>query len=219
LFFEVRGLPSKTGSKSMDKYWPVPFTPPPPEPEPATDEKAKGKKKGGDKKSKRTPGDPRSSVGVVIHCENGFVGVPGYTGATAFDNDGKVVKEFKGSEDHFANCIKAVRSRKPTELNGPILEGHLSSALCHTGNISHRLGTQASPDEIAEQIKGNKEAAETFGRFKEHLAANGVDLTKTKATLGVWLKMDPKTERFIGNEKANALLTRDYRKPFVVPEI
>jgi len=31
--------------------------------------------------------------------------------------------------------------------------------------------------------------------------------------------MDPKTERFIGNEKANALLTRDYRKPFVVPEI
>jgi hypothetical protein len=29
--------------------------------------------------------------------------------------------------------------------------------------------------------------------------------------------MDPKTERFIDNDKANALLSRDYRKPFVVP--
>jgi len=30
--------------------------------------------------------------------------------------------------------------------------------------------------------------------------------------------MDPKTERFIGNEAANPLLTREYRPPFVVPE-
>jgi hypothetical protein len=29
--------------------------------------------------------------------------------------------------------------------------------------------------------------------------------------------MDPAAERFIGNEDANALLTRDYRAPFVVP--
>ncbi|MCX7827049.1 MAG: gfo/Idh/MocA family oxidoreductase, partial [Verrucomicrobiae bacterium] len=216
LFFEVRGLPSRTGSKNMDKYWPVPFTPP--EPALAGEEKSKDKEKGA-KPSRRTPGDPRPSVGVVIHCENGFVSVPGYSSATAFDNKGKLVKEFKGSEDHFANCIKAVRSRKPGDLNAPILDGHLSSALCHTGNISHLVGRQAAPDEIAEQIKGDKEAAETFGRFKEHLAANGVDLTKTKATLGAWLKMDPKTERFIGNDKANALLTRNYRKPFVVPEI
>jgi len=32
------------------------------------------------------------------------------------------------------------------------------------------------------------------------------------------LKMDPKTERFPWNAKANALLTRQYRKPFVVPD-
>ena len=50
------------------------------------------------------------------------------------------------------------------------------------------------------------------------MRANGVDLDKTPATLGEVLKMNPKTERFIGNEKANALLTRNYRKPFVVPE-
>jgi len=45
-----------------------------------------------------------------------------------------------------------------------------------------------------------------------------VNLTATKATLGVFLEMDPKKERFKGNDKANRLLTRDYRAPFVVPE-
>ena len=31
------------------------------------------------------------------------------------------------------------------------------------------------------------------------------------------LTMDPKAETFLGNDAANAMLTRDYRKPFVVP--
>jgi hypothetical protein len=30
--------------------------------------------------------------------------------------------------------------------------------------------------------------------------------------------MDPKTERFTNNEKANAMLKRNYRAPFVVPD-
>ena len=104
------------------------------------------------------------------------------------------------------------------DLNAPILEGHLSSALCHTGNVSYRLGRQAGPDEVREALKSDKAACETLERFQAHLAEHKVDLNMTKATLGVFLKMDPKTERFIGNDKANALLTRDYRKPFVVPE-
>ena len=54
--------------------------------------------------------------------------------------------------------------------------------------------------------------------MEEHLAANNVDLDVNRASLGVFLKMDPKTERFIGNDKANELLRRDYRKPYVVPE-
>ena len=32
------------------------------------------------------------------------------------------------------------------------------------------------------------------------------------------LKFDPATEKFIGNDEANKLLTRNYRKPYVVPE-
>ena len=32
------------------------------------------------------------------------------------------------------------------------------------------------------------------------------------------LKFDPETEKFVGNAKADKLLTRDYRDPFVVTE-
>jgi predicted dehydrogenase len=156
-------------------------------------------------------------VGIVVDCEGGSMVIPGYTGATMLDKSGVEIKKFSGSSSHFANFIDAVRSRKQTDLNADILEGHLSSALCHTGNISYQLGKTQSPEEIREAVKSNKDLAEAVGRMEEHLAANNVDLKKTPATLGTALKMDPKTERFIGNSKADKMLTRDYRKPFAVP--
>lgn len=153
------------------------------------------------------------SVGHVIECEGGYL-----AGNTAYDKEGTVIKKFSGGEDHKANFIKAVRSRKPSDLNAEVLEGHLSSALCHTGNISYRLGKQAKPEEIREALKADKAAVETLGRFEEHLAANKVNWEWNKATLGAFLKMDAKAEKFPGAAKASELLTREYRKPFVVPE-
>ncbi|HQG56479.1 MAG TPA: hypothetical protein PK496_05670 [Bacteroidales bacterium] len=35
---------------------------------------------------------------------------------------------------------------------------------------------------------------------------------------GRTLKFDPATEKFIGDDEANKLLTRNYRAPYVVPE-
>jgi predicted dehydrogenase len=159
-----------------------------------------------------------AGVGVVIDCEHGYMVIPNYSGAIVYDNSGNEIKKFEGGGDHHANFINAVRTRKASDLNAEILEGHLSSALCHTGNVSYRLGKEASPRQIFEAIKDDKEAAESFGRFEEHLAVNGVDLIKTKATIGPVLKMNPKTERFTNNKEANELLTRNYRAPFVVPE-
>lgn len=159
-----------------------------------------------------------SKIGVIIECENGSMVIPSYSKAIAYDKDGKEIKKWDEGGDHFANFVTAVRSRKSSDLTADILEGHLSSALCHTGNISHLLGTEANPDEIREQIKADKDAAETFERMADHLQRNGVDLQTSKLALGPFLKMDPKTERFPGNEDANRLLTRNYRKPFVVPE-
>ncbi|MEZ5387667.1 MAG: Gfo/Idh/MocA family oxidoreductase [Prosthecobacter sp.] len=159
-----------------------------------------------------------AGVGVIVECEGGTVVVPNYSGAIIQDKDGKEIKKFEGSEDHFKNFINACRSRRVDDLNADILEGHLSSALCHTGNISHRLGQKENPDVILEKIKGDAFASGTFERMKEHLELNEIDLTKEQLTLGSILKMDGKAERFIDDDVANDMLKDKYREPFVVPE-
>jgi len=164
-------------------------------------------------------------VGIVVECENGYF-AGGRGGGWVYDNDDNKIKQFKGDGggEHQANFIKAVRSRKVSDLHADVLEGHLSSALCHMGNISYRIGQLSSPEETQEVIKGEPKAVETFERFQEHLFANWVDLSKTPPVLGLWLEMDPSEEKFIGSGEysttrwANDLLTQEYRKGFVVPK-
>ncbi len=164
-------------------------------------------------------GDYRgASIGLVVDCENGSMVITSYSKGKAFDKEGKVIREFSGEASHYENFIKAVRSRKPSDLNGEVLEGHLSSALCHTGNLSYQLGSKLRPEEIREKVQDDAVALETCERAYEHLQANGVDLEQTHAVWGLPLTMDPKTERFTNSDTANALLKREYRAPFVVPE-
>ncbi|HYG75639.1 MAG TPA: Gfo/Idh/MocA family oxidoreductase [Planctomycetota bacterium] len=192
LLFEVRGLSSKPESKEMDNY--------------------RG-----------------AQIGVIAHGEEGEVVMPSYAIAIVYDKSGKEVKRFgettnaEGKKtqvqgNHYENFINAVRSRKSTDLHADIIEGHLSSALCHTGNISHLTGKPAVPEEVRDAVKSNAELAEVVSRVQEHLGNHKIDLSSEKITLGSWLTMDPKTERFAGNAVANALLTREYRKGFEVPE-
>lgn len=166
------------------------------------------------------------SIGNIAHCEGGHIEMPSanYSLAQAFDRDGKLIKEFKGLGNHHANWIDAVRSRKESDLNCPLLEGHRSSALVHLANISHRLGKAMSPGDISDQLKGRNQLAEPFGRFQEHLARNNVDLAKTPAKFGAPLMFDPKTERFTGENGVAAnkdahFRRHEYRKPWVVPEL
>ena len=58
---------------------------------------------------------------------------------------------------------------------------------------------------------------ETLDRTERHLRENNVDLDQTKLTLGLPLRVDSDREVLINPPQANAFLTRDYRKPFVVP--
>lgn len=49
--------------------------------------------------------------------------------------------------------------------------------------------------------------------------ALGLDLSTTTYQPGVKLDIDAAAEKFVGNDEANALLTRNYREPFVVTEV
>jgi predicted dehydrogenase len=165
-----------------------------------------------------TDGLHGAKVGNIFHCDDGVLVIPDYSGAIVYDKSGKEIKRFKAGGDHFGNFIEAVRSRQSSHLNADILEGHLSSALCHLGNISYRLGTLEPFSKKTNAFGDNKEAYETFARMEEHLKTNKVPLDSTSYRVGRKLTVDPKTESFINDTKANAYLTREYRKPFVVPE-
>jgi hypothetical protein len=200
LIFEVRGLPAKADGRASDAA-------------------------GGASAATAAAGSMDKyrgvSIGNVVDCEGGYLVTKEYFTATAYDQAGKVVKEFRGVDRHMQNFIDCVRSRKAAELYGPIEEGHLSSALCHLGQVSHLLGHATAPGAMAEQIADNKPLAEAHGRMIEHLGANNVDLSRTPATLGLPLAIDSQTERFTGTNAAaaNAMLKREYRKSFTVPQV
>jgi predicted dehydrogenase len=164
-------------------------------------------------------------VGLVVKCEWGyFAGSNG--GGWVYDNKGKKIKQFTGSggEGHAANFIKAVRSRKVGDLNADIHVGHVSSALCHLGNISYRLGQLSEPEALEEASNKYPQSLESLNRFKDNLFSNWIDLKKDMAALGPALEFDTKKNRFVEHGEyslsrwANDMISQRYRKPFVVPE-
>jgi len=161
-------------------------------------------------------------IGTIIQCREGYViGGSGRGQTAAFNKKGEKIRTFEPTnEDLRANFLHAVRSGNPKDLNAPILQGHLSAALVHLGNISYRLGKDASNAEIREAVKGQKTLADTFDRFLAHLDANEIDLKKTPVHMGPMLTMNPEEEKFVGafGEMANMYLSRNYRVPFVVPD-
>ncbi|MCA9115041.1 MAG: Gfo/Idh/MocA family oxidoreductase, partial [Planctomycetaceae bacterium] len=164
-----------------------------------------------------------AAVGVIFYGSEGYVALTSYTGGAAFDLNGKRIETFNGGGDHFGNFISAVRSRNTDDLNADIEQGHLSSALCHLGNASLKLGQPTSVKETEERLAylyESDEPTETFARVKEHLQANGLKLDETKLQFGAHLTLDGQQEVFTGEHaaEANPLLTRAYRAPFVVPE-
>lgn len=174
-----------------------------------------------------------SQIGVILQYENGHVLIPSYTGASAYDSQGKLIHLFGlpkptadqnvpwtegDKETHADNFLNALISRNSNHLSCPAQEGHLSAALCHLAGISHRLGKTAAPDAIQSALRSDPVAQEALGQMLEHLKLNEVDPSRTPLTLGAHLKFDPKKLEFIGHKAANALLHRKDRKGFEIPK-
>jgi hypothetical protein len=157
-----------------------------------------------------------AAVGNIFYGEKGLMVMPSYSSATAYDLDGNKIRDFKGEGDHFRNFVDVCRSRKTSELFADIEEGHISSALCHLGNVSYKLGSVQPFDLKSKSFGDDKETYDTIGRMEEHLVANGLALQDLKYRVGRKLTVKPRSETFTDPE-ANALLTREYRKGFEVP--
>jgi predicted dehydrogenase len=161
------------------------------------------------------------TVGNIFHLEGGIIaGNTFYPAGSRTPAPMPVVQNVQlgpGGGNHFANFIAAIRSRRVADLNADILEGHYSSALCHLANISYRLAQPAPFYPRCQTVAGNDTAAETLARLEQHLRDNGVLLQQASLRVGPLLEFDAQQERFTNNEHANALLSRAYRAPFVLP--
>jgi predicted dehydrogenase len=164
---------------------------------------------------KSGPFSEKFKGGWILYGTEGFI-----AGTSLFDPSGNLVQTFKGpTENHFANFIEAARSGRPEDLNAEIAQGHQSTALCHVGNISHRLGETAGPGEIEQSIdqaKLHPEVMTTYKKMVSHLKENEVDLDKQRLTVGRRLQIRREQTPFV-DSMANALVGREYRAPFVLP--
>jgi hypothetical protein len=156
------------------------------------------------------------TTGSVVDCEGGSMAID-QGSAKACDKSGKVIKSWQSGDNHFETFIQAVRSGKREDLTADVLEGHLSTAITHAGNISYRVGRPAPVADQRKAVEGVPLFAEMHERFLKHLAAHEVD--PDTATLGEWLECDRENECFKNHDEANRIVRGFYREPYVVPEI
>ena len=175
-----------------------------------------------DNDGKWQPAVSGNKIGVIFYGTDGYLVQKSYSHCVVFDKDFNVTREFKGGGDHFGNFVAACNSRDYDELNASALEGHLSAAISHLGNISYYVGEKnhvsvAEAESILSDIKSLDDNAATLKRTVQHLKDSRVDLEKYPLAMGPLLKFDPEKEVFTNNEAANPWLTREYRQGFECP--
>jgi predicted dehydrogenase len=112
-----------------------------------------------------TNAEDGASVGNLFYGTKGYMVIKGYdTYETYFGEKKEKGPSRKAGGDHYANFIKAVKSRKTADQNGPVETVHLASGLAHLGNISYRLGRVLEFDSNSEKFAGDKEANAMLAR-------------------------------------------------------
>ena len=170
-----------------------------------------------------SPAWKNQRTGLVIDTDQGYF-AGGRGGGKFFDRDGKPVEVFHGDggEDHLPNFLQAILKADDSKLRAPVAQGADSACLSHFANLAYRTGHATNLGEMKNAVSGNSAASELLDRTLEHLKINGWDGKAEPMTLGGWLEWDQEKYQFTGGsnfDAANALITRDYRAPFVVPNL
>lgn len=113
---------------------------------------------------------PPEAQGVYIFGSKGWMKLGGDKAQVYFGKKNEPGPTITAAESddsgqaHFQNFIDCIRSRKPENLKAPIEGGHFSTALCHLGNISYRVGRSLKFDGATERFVGDSEADNLLGR-------------------------------------------------------
>jgi predicted dehydrogenase len=95
---------------------------------------------------------------MLFHGEKGSVAIRG-GGYTVYDPAGKQIRNVTGpggNREHIENFLAGCRDS--ASLNSPITEGHISTLLCHVGNISHRIRESVTTDRATGVLTNNDHA-------------------------------------------------------------
>jgi predicted dehydrogenase len=97
--------------------------------------------------------------GDLFYGSEGFMAINGYTKYSVFLGPKRTPGPTGSAPTrHFENFIKAVRSRKVEDQNGPVETAHYSSGLAHIANTAFRRGTVLQFDPDAERFVGDEQA-------------------------------------------------------------
>jgi predicted dehydrogenase len=168
--------------------------------------------------SKKSPPSPGPGSGYVVYCEGGrFEGQRG--GAVAFDSDGKKIRSFKGDSGamHQQNFVDALRSGNAAAVAAPPEMGHHSTEWCNLANVAYRVaGSSAAAETMARDLNVLNESASLVEQMRELGRLHG----HGDFRIGPVLHFDGGAEEFTGEyaEQGNALLRRDDRKGFEIPD-
>jgi predicted dehydrogenase len=99
------------------------------------------------------------TVGNIYYGPKGILAIQEYETYKSWLGDkAEPGPEGHGKENHYANFIDCVRSRKKENLSAPIEEGHISATLVHLANVSYRLGRSLNFDPTKEEVINDAEA-------------------------------------------------------------
>lgn len=168
----------------------------------------------------------RVQEGFVLQYEDGYFA--GFRmGGAVYDLEGNALRRFQGNNGatHQQNFIEALRRGRSGDLHAPIEEGHVSSAVCHLGNISYRLARPAPLASCRAELGPHPQVNEAFGRLTESLQGIGVDLGRTPFALGPWLETDDPAGAItglVGSDpdalaEARRLARGSHRAPYAFP--
>lgn len=101
----------------------------------------------------------------LFYGKDGYLAISGYTDYQFFfGKNNEPGPKGKAPTRHFENFIKAVRSRKTSDQNGPVETAHEAASMAHLGNIAFHRGKVLDFDPQTNKFTNDSEANKMLGK-------------------------------------------------------